>query len=299
MIIIDYSSMCIATLMAGFRSELETNDYAELENIAKHAILSSIKFYKKKFSDKFGKEIVIAVDNKQYWRKQVFPQYKHGRKKSRDDSGINWDLIFKSMDSLKQDLISNFPYKVIDVAGAEADDVMAIVSTKCASIKKQSTGIDFGDDEAEPVLIITKDKDMSQLLKHKHIKIWNPFLKQQVKLDVSANEFLTRLILTGDTGDGIPNVFSPINSIADGIRQKPATEKKIQAYLQDGHFTDSDVMKRIQENTMLISFDCIPESVSDAIIAEYSKTSTNTKSDVLKYLLSKKMKLLVQDVEDF
>lgn len=302
MIIIDYSSTAIATLTGGFMDELNTSDYEKVENIARHAILSTIKSFKKRFSDKFGDKIVIAVDNKHYWRRDYFSAYKHGRKKAREESGINWEFVHKAMDATKKDLIAHFPYIVIDVDGAEADDVIAVVST--TTLRQTSDVFSlFDDGEPEKTLVITTDKDMSQLLIHKHIKIWNPRLQKQITLDEKPEMFLKRLILTGDSGDAIPNVFSVANSFVDGIRQKPATEKKMQPLLDAKQWcdatTDQALIDRIEQNTVLIDFARIPKWVQQNIIAAYNQPNTKNKMDVMKYLISKDMKLMLKDLEQF
>lgn len=302
MIIIDYSATAIATLTGGFMEELNTNSYEKIEDILRHALLSTIKSYKKQFSAKFGSTIVIAVDNKTYWRREVFPAYKAGRKKSREDSGINWTLIHQAMDATKHDLAKHFPYKVIDVEGAEADDVMAVIS-KYTTETLVTKNVLFGDDDPEQVLVITTDKDMSQLTKYKNVKVWNPRDKKQVKLEVSPSMFLKRLILKGDPGDGIPGVFSHENSFIDGIRQKPCTEAKMKPLLDaktlvDGT-TDPELIRRIKLNSQLIDFSYIPEEVSTRIINAFNTPNTNTLMTVMNYLISKNMKLMLKDVEQF
>lgn len=301
MIIIDYSSSSIAALTGGFMDELNTGDYEKIENIARHAILSTIKSYKKRFADKFGTTIVIAVDNSHYWRRDFFPAYKHGRKKSREDSGINWELIHRAMDATKKDLVENFPYKVIDVDGAEADDVMAVIST--LSPPKTDVFSLFDDDGPEKTLVITTDKDMSQLLIHKHIKIWNPRLQKQVSLDETPKMFLKRLILTGDSGDSIPGVFSPIDTFVAGIRQVPCTQKKMKPLLEASNMVDAastiELKTRIEQNTTLIDFTRIPDWVRENIVNAYNQPSTKNKMDIMKYLISKDMKLMLKDLEQF
>lgn len=300
MIIIDYSSSAIAALTGGFMEELKGDSYESIENIARHAILSTIKSYKKKFSSKFGNEIVIAVDNKHYWRRDFFSAYKHGRKKAKEDSGINWEFIHRAMDATKKDLIDHFPYKVIDADGAEADDVIGVIAKYAG--EKQGTNPLF-DDDSDPVLVITTDKDMAQLLAFSHVKIWNPRLQQQVKLDVKPKEFLKRLILDGDKGDGIPNVFSPANSFIDNIRQKPCTEKKMEPLLAAQTLvegtTDETIRQRIIQNTVLIDFAHIPDWVKVNILEKYELHNNNNKMSIMKYLISKDMKMMLQDIEQF
>ena len=52
--------------------------------------------YKSKFGKKYG-DIIICCDDKNYWRKQTFPHYKANRKKFREESDYDWNLIFESL----------------------------------------------------------------------------------------------------------------------------------------------------------------------------------------------------------
>ena len=86
MIVIDYSQVSISNFMAeiGHRKDKSIDINVPL---IRHMILNSIRSYKNRYGKEFG-EIVIACDNRHYWRREVFPHYKAGRKKSRDDSWI-------------------------------------------------------------------------------------------------------------------------------------------------------------------------------------------------------------------
>ena len=86
MIILDYSQTIISNLMA----ELGGRKDIELEvGLLRHMVLNTIRSYKVKFSRDYG-ELVIACDNKKYWRKDHFPYYKAHRKKIREESGYDW-----------------------------------------------------------------------------------------------------------------------------------------------------------------------------------------------------------------
>lgn len=297
MIVIDYSCIAIAGITA-FKEDLQ-RDSEHVENLARHVIISSIKNYKKQFSKDFGDEIIIACDNGPYWRKNVFEYYKYKRKKSREDSDIPWDVIFKCINETKDDLKKYFPWKVIDVPGAEADDILAVMAQNI-SVMNNGSPI---DDSPSPTVLVTKDKDSKQLLTHPNIRQWSPYDKKFVKLEESSKMFLRRLILTGDSGDGIPNVFSPIDSFFTGIRQKPATAKKMQPMLDADNMLDAapddTVRNRIIENTRLISFNAIPKNIRNKIINAYDVEPIGNKMSVLKYFAQKNMKLLMQDIEQF
>lgn len=298
MIIVDYSGCAIAAILA-FSEDLQ-RDEAHIENLIRHVVISTIKGYKKKFHQEYGNEVVIACDSNHYWRKDVFPHYKAGRKKAREESDIPWNLIFKYMEAVKQDLMEHFPYKVITVHGAEADDIIGVLVQDIATQPEQST-LDIG--EPKKTLIISGDKDAKQLLTHKNIRQWIPREKKYAQLEESSKLFLRRLILTGDKGDGVANVFSPADSFVTGIRQKPATEKKMLPMLEAKNMLDAApddfTRQRIIENTRMISFNAIPKSLRSNIIDAYEVQPKGNRMSIMKYLAAKDMKLMLADLEDF
>ena len=96
--------------------------------LLRHMILNVIRSYKNKFSEEFGDEVVIACDNRHYWRRKVFPHYKGHRKKARAASEYDWSAIFDALNIIRNELDEYFPYPVIDVEGAEADDVIGTLA---------------------------------------------------------------------------------------------------------------------------------------------------------------------------
>lgn len=298
MIAIDYSGVAIAAI-TGFQEDL-SRDEAAVENLVRHVILSTIKNYKKTLSKEFGNEVVIACDSSPYWRSKIFAHYKYKRKKNKEESDIPWELIHKNMDAVLEDLRNHFPYKVIKVPGAEADDVIGVLVQDIATRPKEGL---LDDDAPTKCVVVSRDKDMGQCLTHPNIKQFNPFTKKFVKLDTTAKMYLRRLILTGDAGDGVPNVFSPIDSFYTGTRQKPATEKKMAPLLEATNMLDAavdDVMRqRIIENTRLISFASIPKALRESIAEAYDVKPVGNKMSVLKYLASKGMKQMMGDIDEF
>ena len=68
MILIDYNQISISNLMAELNKRPTDNiDF----DLVRHMILNTIRGYRKKWHDEFG-EVVIACDNRRYWRRQVF-----------------------------------------------------------------------------------------------------------------------------------------------------------------------------------------------------------------------------------
>ena len=80
MIIIDYNGIAIANIMV--------QKLAIDENVIRHMILNSIRMYRKRFGKEYG-EVVLCSDAGGNWRKELFPQYKASRKKTRAKSSMN------------------------------------------------------------------------------------------------------------------------------------------------------------------------------------------------------------------
>ena len=173
MIILDFSQVMISNLMMQLGNH--TNIPIE-EGLFRHMVINSLRSYKSKFSEEFG-EIIIACDDKNYWRKQVFPYYKANRKKNRDASEIDWTHVFECFNKIKQEIKEYFPYRVVQVDSAEADDIIATLVGE------------YGTDLNGPtkILILSGDKDFIQLHSYGNVK---QFTASEVHpmLDTSATK---------------------------------------------------------------------------------------------------------------
>ena len=107
MIILDLNQVMISNLMVLLGNH--TNHQVE-EDLLRHMILNSIRLYKQKFSAEYG-ELVIACDDKNYWRRKVYPYYKANRKKAREKSELDWTKIFESLNKIRAELREVFPYR--------------------------------------------------------------------------------------------------------------------------------------------------------------------------------------------
>ena len=100
MILVDYNQISISNLMA----ELNNRDSDHIDfDLVRHMILNTIRGYRKRWHEEYG-EIVIVCDNRRYWRRKVFPNYKASRKKTREDSGHDWNTIFDVLGQVKAEL---------------------------------------------------------------------------------------------------------------------------------------------------------------------------------------------------
>lgn len=283
MILCDYNQMAIANVMqqtsGGIKNQLDAN-------LIRHMVLNSLRSYAKQFRDKYGK-IVIACDSKRYWRRDFFPFYKSHRKNDREKSAIDWSLIFNTLAEIKDELRENFPYKVMEVEGAEADDIIAVL-VKNFHMK-------------EDILILSADKDFVQLQKYKGVTQYSPILKRYMRVD-NPQEYIQEHIIRGDRGDGIPNFLSPDNTFAVGERQKVISKKKLSQWIVTNplDFCVTDTMLRgYKRNQMLVDLDFIPEKIADEILETYNTTKSANKEKMINYLIEKKMKNLFSVADEF
>jgi len=215
MIILDLNQVMISNLMVS----LGNHTNAQLEvNSVRHMVLNAIRAFNQKFSGEFG-QIVIACDNTNIWRKKDFPYYKANRKKNIAKSELDWKAIFECLGMIRQELKDFFPYRVIDIESAEADDVIATLVYENGSV--------LGDG-AEKILILSGDKDFIQLHTFANVKQYDPVRKKFITHD-NPVRFLKEHIMKGDSSDGIPNILSSDDCFVTGKRQKPMTSKKMLA----------------------------------------------------------------------
>ena len=288
MILVDLNQVLLAGLMA----QISNDKKMKLEEgLIRHLSLNILRTHIKNFKGQYG-EIVLACDNRKYWRKEFFPYYKAGRKKTREKSSLDWHLIFDILAKIKQELKEHFPYKVIDVEGAEADDVIGtLVPYKIAD---------------EDIVIVSSDGDFLQLQKfnstesgHK-VKQYNPAQKKYI---VSENPLaeLKEKIISGDKGDGIPNILSESDCFVTETRQTPITKPKMQKFMSEEvlDWEDTKAKTGFSRNKILIDLSFIPTDVAERIINTYNETKPGNKQKLLNYFIQYKLKNLMDVIEDF
>ncbi len=296
MIVVDFNQTAISNLMAeiGGRTDVELN-----VGLLRHMIINSLRGYKQKFGKEYG-ELVIACDNIHYWRKSVFPYYKAGRKKAREESGFDWKLIFETLNTIRNEIDKIFPYKVINVDGAEADDVIAILAEWSQTNDLQNNSL-FAEGDPKPFLIVSGDHDFIQLQRFKNVKQFSPIQKKYVKPDSTAQDYVVEHTIRGDKGDGIPNVFSADDCLVNGDRQKPISTKKLEAWIK-GTIpmpTDQDFVKNYNRNKQLVDFTQIPETIKNSIINNFESQPKKDRSQLLNYFVENKMKNMLELLEEF
>ena len=280
MIIIDMNQISLASLMMDLNMR-KSNEVDE--GMVRHMILNSIRLYRQQFTKEYG-EVILTYDSKHYWRREYFPNYKAGRKKSREKDNKDWDKIFGVLNKIKAEFKDNLPYKYLEVYGAEADDIIA---TLCKN---------FQD---EKIMIVSGDKDFIQLHKYPNVKQYSPILKKYVN-GHNPDNYIKEHILKGDTSDGVPNVLSLDNTFVDGIRQRPLGRKKIETWL-DIHIDDlpEEVKRNYQRNDKLINLDNVPEELEKEIMVDFCEAPCGDRSKLLNYFIQSRLKNLTSEIGEF
>ena len=280
MILVDMNQISVASVMMHLHMTKQT---APDEDMVRHMILNSLRMYRMKFCDEYG-ELILCYDSKHYWRRDYYPEYKHSRKKGRQASSNDWDAIFEVLNAIKAELKEFFPYKFLEVYGAEADDIIAALAGE----------LEF---DSGKTLILSGDKDFIQLQKFRNVTQYSPITKKFVN-GVDPYTYLDEHVLKGDSSDGVPNVLSPDNTFVDGIRQKPLSRKKIQAMIA-GDFPNDEVKRNYQRNKKLIDLKESPPELYIDILKEYQEAPDGDRSKLLNYFTQKRLRNLVESIGEF
>lgn len=284
MILLDYNQVCIANLMAQIGNH--TNVGID-ENLLRHMVLNTIRSLKSKFCADFG-ELIICCDDKKVWRKDVFKYYKANRKKAREESELDWGAIFNALNKIKAELKEFFPYRVIQIEGAEADDVIGSLTIKFGQML--NTG--------EKILVLSGDKDFGQLQVFGNVTQFDPVRKKHIKHDDPV-KFTRELILKGDRGDGIPNILSPDNSLVDGIKQKPMRVQKYIDITNPRQEFKDELLRNWIRNEQLIDLTFIPEDIQAKVIDEYEVQAGKGKEKLFNYFVTNRLSSLMESIQEF
>ena len=297
MILVDYSQVALAAILT-FQRELKGTE-SEVKNLIRHVTLSTLKSYKKKYGKEYG-ELVICCDGRKYWRKEFFEFYKGMRKSNRDKSDLDWKLIFDTLSEMREDISQHFPYRVMHIDRAEADDIIAVMTQYLQENLLIHEGL---VEEPQKILILSSDKDFKQLQLYPTVKQWSPMQKKYItatKKEIIEHKI--EHIVKGDTGDGVPNILSKDDVFMKGERQKPMSAKRLQEFFDNG-FTacrNDEERRNWHRNTTLVDFDHIPPDVKESIIVSYiSSKPKGDKMSIMNYLMEHRCRLLLDEIEDF
>lgn len=283
MIIVDLNQVMLSNLLMQLGNH--TNAQIE-ENMVRHMILNSIRSYRVKFGAEFG-ELVIACDNTNYWRRKFFPYYKANRKKAQEKSELDWKSVFECLNKIRAELKEYFPYKVIDVESAEADDVIATLV--------------FSESFSNPtkkMLILSGDKDFIQLHVYGNVKQYDPTRKKWITHSDPLS-YKKEHILKGDSGDGVPNILSSDNCFVVGERQRPLTAKKLEHYIKiTPNEMESNIARNYFRNEKLIDLDQVPDDIRVKVMESYYGQKKD-RSKLMNYFIANKLRNLTEHIGEF
>lgn len=281
--IVDLNQVMISNFMAQIGNH--TNIKIE-EDLLRHMVLNSLRSYNAKFRTEYG-EMIIACDDRGSWRRQIFPYYKANRKRDREQSEIDWNLVFESLNKIREELKTYFPYRVIQVETAEADDV---IGTLCH---------EYGN-TSEKILIISGDKDFRQLQTYMNVTQYDPVRKKFIT-ENQPDRYLREHIMKGDRGDGVPNFLSKDDTFVLNARQKPLRQSKLDIWIdkQPEEFCDDVMLRGWKRNQQLVDLNFIPQDVKQAILESYNSQTGKDRSKLFNYFVENKLRNLLTDIDQF
>ena len=278
MILVDLSQLLVASTFVSMKKGETEVDIKRL----RHLLLNSLSKYRRQYVNEFG-ELVICCDGSLSWRKDVFPNYKMGRRTDREESPLNWNQIFGCFEQLKKELRETFPYKILQINRAEADDIIGtlVMERKFSSPK---------------TMIISSDKDFIQLQRYHDVFQYSPVAKKLLN-GVDPEEYLREHILRGDKSDGIPNVLSDDDCIVSGIRQVPMTKKLIKSWK---HIPMPEEHKeRFERNTTLVDLRYTPYDLQKEILEQFDAKVLGSRDKIPAYFTEHGLETLTKKIGDF
>lgn len=280
MILLDFSQVMIGSFMAMGRGSVVVE-----EDLLRHTVLNTVRMYKNQFKEAYDAGgMVICCDSSHNWRKESFPEYKANRKTKRETDTTDWKSLFEFLHEMIDDFRSYFPYKVMKIDKAEADDIIGVLTKEC---------------QETPTVIISSDKDFIQLQKYEGVRQWSPLKKDYIT--DNPEESLYEKIIRGDTGDGVPNILSSDDVfITEGKRQTPITKKKIDAWRGKSpeEFCTGDMLRNYHRNKTMVDLGETPNSIRINIRKQFAEQSP-VKGKLMNYFIEKKLKNLMEYVGDF
>ena len=277
MILLDFSQTMIGSFMAMGKGSIVVE-----EDLLRHTVLNTIRQYKQMHRHVDHGGFVICCDSPKNWRKESFPEYKANRKKKRETDTTDWTSLFEFLHQMIDDLREYFPYKVVKVESAEADDIIAVLTQ---------------EEMKNPTTIISSDKAFIQLQKYEGVQQWSPLTKDWVKGDPEAS--LWEKLVKGDAGDGVPNILSSDDTfIVEGKRQRPISKKKMEMWKEDRSSWTDEMHRNFNRNEMMVDLEKTPESIRINIINQF-REQVPPHGRLMEYFTEKRLKNLMEHIEEF
>lgn len=247
------------------------------------------QIYKLIVTNKDVDEVVLGVDHKNPWRKSYFPRYKEKRGEKREKDKINWELVFGVLHNFMKEIKHHLPFKVLKIQSAEADDVIAVIAKE---IEKEC-------------IISSNDVDFLQLCSDR-VRVWNP-TKHEFTVCEDTENFIEKLVLTGQAKDGVFNVITPnewgLTEGTTGKRKPGFGEKSAVKVMSEGvdNWIESkgtykkfdltvDVKKNYKRNRVLLDFNYIPQTIISRVMDTYLNYNYPPPRNIYQFFKQNRMK---------
>ena len=214
------------------------------------------------------------ADRNPSFRKKLYPEYKAQRittPKSFNISTIKryiTDVLFKELDLEKK-----YSYHMLQVEGAEGDDVIACI---CKNLK----------DQYAKIIVYASDKDFLQIDGIEQLNLFGKKAERKVgDVFVDAEEYLLCKIILGDGADNISKVFERVGP------KKALKLAKDKDMLMNMLKENQAAAKQFSLNKKLISFKEIPKELEDKIVEKahmllYKNEVLNKEVDMKDFMMA-------------
>jgi hypothetical protein len=201
-------------------------------------------------------------------------------------------MIFGVLNSIREDLKTVFPYKVIQIDTAEADDIIATIVHDCAGAHLLNGG-------SEPILILSGDKDYIQLHTYENVKQYDPVRKRWISHD-HPDMFLKEHIVKGDRSDGIPNILSKDDCFING-RQKPLRTKTLNSIMEMdvSEITQQSFLVNWNRNKRLVDLSLVPDDIKNQVKEAYEASNNKSRDQLFNYFVKNRLKNLMEHIGEF
>ena len=267
----DLHNLIFRTVFPAYSSDPLDENFTYWKFLMMNGILKNIKKFK-------PDRVVLAVDSRNYWRKDFYSLYKHKRKGARAKSKVPFEKFFPIMEAFLNDLEKAFENLIVlKIDRCEADDIIAVLTREV-----------FTDCN---ITNISTDHDFYQLMQNKNYQQFDPIKKQIVKHINPKKELLVK-ILTGDKSDNIPSVKSQCG---------PVTARKMIEEGLDIHLKNKDIKSNYERNKHLIDFDSIPVDIRDVIKENFASCTINKYNGlkVFNFLTKHRLNYFIDNLQQF
>lgn len=272
--------------------------------IIRYMILNSIRRINMLMKGRYGQtpDIILCCDGRENWRKRVFPPYKARRALKKREDRFDWQYIMQCGNAVAEEINEFMPYQVLRHESLEADDLFAAIAQ--------------GMHNEYKIVIVSEDKDMSQLLRFNGVEQYKPISDRWAEIEDPV-KYTQRMIYRGDSDDDVPNFLSDADTfINPSKRQRKLTEVQLSKWI-DNNFTLDEVIidlqnsKRIAEddvdtirknykrNKALIDLTSLPSQWAKEVIRYVTHAPTKDRSKVFDYFISHNLSNFASQLGEF